>query len=252
MTWDEREQLINQFMGKYVHVVVDRPIGYVHGDIVYPVNYGYLPGVIAGDLEEQDVYILGITEPVSEFNGQVIGAIRRKNDCEDKLVVAPAGKQYHQAEIAEAVHFQEQYFQYTVVSLLQKSCGVIPFRENGSKREYLILLQTNNCWSFPKGHMEPGETQEETALRELFEETGLWGTLLDGKSVQTEYEIPTYTRKQVVLFLGCVDGPVTCQQSEIVDYRWASGDELEKYLHPDTYEVCKPLLQQVNLNKSLN
>ena len=111
---DTREQIIQSLMGQLVHVEVDRPIGYVHGDIVYPVNYGYIPGVIAGDGEEQDAYILGVTEPLAAFDGRVIGAIRRRNDSEDKLIVAPDGMVFHQAEIAEAVHFQEQYFDYMV------------------------------------------------------------------------------------------------------------------------------------------
>ena len=125
---EERKQLILDHMGKQVHVVVDRPIGYRHGDIVYPINYGYLPGLIAGDGEEQDAYILGVTEPVAEFDGQVIAAICRKNDCEDKLVVAPAGRVYHQGQIAEAVHFQEQYFDIKIMSCFEKSCGVLPYR----------------------------------------------------------------------------------------------------------------------------
>ena len=112
---EAREQIIRQLLGKTVHVEVDRPIGYVHGDIVYPVNYGFIPGTIAGDGEEQDAYILGVDKPLSAFDGTVIGAIRRKNDCEDKLVVAPEGMLFHQGEIAGAVAFQEQYFQSEVV-----------------------------------------------------------------------------------------------------------------------------------------
>ena len=92
---DVRNQIIMEYLGRLVHVVVDRPIGYRHGDLVYPINYGYIPDLITGDGEEQDVYILGVSEPVSAFDGQVIGAVRRKNDCEDKLVVAPAGMVYH-------------------------------------------------------------------------------------------------------------------------------------------------------------
>ena len=111
---DTREQIIQSLMGQLVHVEVDRPIGYVHGDIVYPVNYGYIPGIIAGDGEEQDAYILGVTEPLAVFDGRVVGAIRRRDDNEDKLIVAPDGMVFHQAEIAEAVHFQEQYFDYIV------------------------------------------------------------------------------------------------------------------------------------------
>lgn len=113
---ESRDRIIREHMGKTVHVVVDRPMGYRHGDLVYPINYGYIPGLLAGDGEEQDVYILGVDEPISEFDGQVVAAIRRRNDCEDKLVVAPTGKCYHQGEIAQAVRFQEQYFDSRIIS----------------------------------------------------------------------------------------------------------------------------------------
>ena len=112
-----REQIIQQWLGKTVHVVVDRPIGYRHGDILYPINYGYIPGIPAGDGEEQDAYILGVCEPLPAFDGRVVGAIRRKNDVEDKLIVAPEGMVFHQGQIAEAVRFQEQYFDHAVDSL---------------------------------------------------------------------------------------------------------------------------------------
>lgn len=238
-----RNQIIADHMGKIVHVVVDRPVGYHHGDIVYPVNYGYIPGVLAGDGEEQDAYILGITEPVTEFDGQVVAAVRRQDDCEDKLVVAPVGKLYHQGEIAQAVAFQERFFTSTVDSLFRKSCGVIPFRRSGADREYLILLQTNGCWSFPKGHMEAGETENQTALRELLEETGLKATLLPELRAVTEYNILPYTRKQVVLIPGEVSGDVTPQETEITRYQWVKAEELGRYLHPDTYAACEELLR---------
>ena len=240
---DAREQIIQSLLGKMVHVEVDRPIGYVHGQIVYPINYGYIPSVIAGDGEEQDVYILGVDEPLETFEGRVIGAVRRRDDCEDKLVVAPDGMEFHQAQIAEAVHFQEQYFDSTVDSLVRRSCGVIPWRLAGEVHEYLILLQTNNCWSFPKGHMEPWETEEETALRELFEETGLTATLCPNARVVSEYPINPLVRKQTVLFPGRVRGDVIPQKSEVLDHRWVRAEELKDYLHPDTYEVCAPLLE---------
>lgn len=240
---DLRNQIILDNMGKNVHVVVDRPVGYHHGDVVYPINYGYIPGIIAGDGEEQDAYIMGVSEPLAAFDGQVVAAIRRKNDCEDKLVVAPVGSVYHQGQIAEAVHFQEQYFISTIDSLFRKSCGVIPFRWSSGEKEYLILLQTNNCWSFPKGHMEASETEEQTALRELFEETGLHARLIPGQRALSEYDIPPCTRKQVVLFLGEAEGTVIPQETEIIQHRWVKAGELKGYLHPDTYEVCADLLR---------
>ena len=238
-----RDEIIRKHLGKTVHVVVDRPIGYRHGDIVYPINYGYIPGMIAGDGEEQDAYILGISEPISEFDGQVVGAIRRKDDCEDKLVVAPFGTKYHQGQIAEAVCFQEQYFNSTVDSLFRKSCGVIPYRFNKNEKEYLILLQTNHCWSFPKGHMEPGETERQTALRELKEETGLRSTHISTETVVLEYDIPPFTRKQVILFCCEVEGTVITQKSEILQYRWVKAEQLREFLIPDTYEACLAFLR---------
>lgn len=240
---DFRNRIISDHMGKPVHVVVDRPIGYRHGDITYPINYGYIPGLMAGDGAEQDAYILGIDVPISEFDGWVIAAIRRKNDCEDKLVVAPMGMVYHQAQIAEAVHFQEQYFISTIDSLLRKSCGVIPFRWCGSEKVYLILLQTNHCWSFPKGHMEAGESEEQTALRELFEETGLRARLIPAQRTVSEYDLPTFARKQVVFFLGEVAGDVILQEAEVLAHKWVKASELRNYLHPDTYKACAELLR---------
>lgn len=240
---EARKQIIQDYMGKPVHVVVDRPIGYVHRGLTYPINYGYIPGLLAGDGEEQDVYILGVDEPILEFDGQVVAAICRKNDCEDKLVVAPEGSVFHQGQIAEAVYFQEQYFISTIDSLFRKSCGVIPFRRNGEEREYLILLQTNNCWSFPKGHMEAGETEEQTALRELFEETGLTAKLDTSRSASIEYPISSFAKKEVVFYLGEVAGEPKVQESEIETYKWVTFRELENYLFPNAFETCRILLK---------
>ena len=100
-------------LGNTVKVIVDRPLGTYHPkhkNIFYSVNYGYVPGVIAPDGEEQDAYILGVTEAVSEFEGKVIAIIHRLDDVEEKWVVAPAGCSFTKEEIMEQVAFQEQYF----------------------------------------------------------------------------------------------------------------------------------------------
>ncbi len=238
-----RSRIIEDHMGKLVHVVVDRPVGYLHGDTVYPINYGYIPGLLAGDGEEQDVYILGVSEPVAEFDGQVIAAICRKNDCEDKLVVAPVGKVYHQGQIAEATAFQEQFFDIRIMSCFEKSCGVLPYRTVNGQQEFLLVYQTaSRCWSLPKGHIEPGETDVQTALRELYEETGLTAKLDTTQSASIEYPISSFAQKEVVFFLGQVIGEPVVQEGEIEKYQWVSANELEDYLFPDTYKACKALL----------
>ena len=103
-------------LGKIVTVKVDRPLGSFHpkfNDIIYPVNYGYIEGLYAGDLEEQDAYILGVDEPVSDFTGQVIAIIKREDDVEDKLVVA--NKCFSKKQIYEMTYFQEQYFDSHII-----------------------------------------------------------------------------------------------------------------------------------------
>ena len=100
-------------LGKIVKVIVDRPLGTYHPkhkDICYSVNYGYIEGIIAADGEEQDAYILGVNEPIKEFNGKVIAVIHRFNDIEEKWVVAPEGASFTKDEIMQQVDFQEQFF----------------------------------------------------------------------------------------------------------------------------------------------
>lgn len=107
-------------MGKMVHVKVDRPLGTRHPnhpDLIYPVNYGYIPGIIAPDGEEQDAYILGVSKPVEEFAGKVIAIIRRLDDVEDKWVVAPQDAVFSEKEILGQVMFQEQYFHIEIEML---------------------------------------------------------------------------------------------------------------------------------------
>ena len=100
-------------LGKTVRVVVDRPMGTYHPkhkDIYYSVNYGYVEGIIAADGEEQDAYILGVSEPVSEMCGRVIAIIHRFDDVEEKWVVAPEGVSFTADEVMRQVEFQERFF----------------------------------------------------------------------------------------------------------------------------------------------
>lgn len=100
-------------IGKMVKVKVDRPLGSSHPDYpkhIYPINYGYVEGIIAPDGEDQDVYILGVDKAVDEYKGEVIAIIKREDDVEEKWVVAPIGIKLTVEEIEEAVRFQEKYF----------------------------------------------------------------------------------------------------------------------------------------------
>ena len=114
MTYEERKAQVKSYLGKTVTIGIDRPIGYVHrkGEkvLVYPINYGYIPGVLGGDGEELDVYLLGVTEPVESYTCRIIAIAHRENDVEDKLVGAPEGMSFTKEEIETAIHFQEKYY----------------------------------------------------------------------------------------------------------------------------------------------
>lgn len=109
-----RRALVEKYLGKTVGIKIDRPVGYIHKKknytLVYPVNYGYIPGVFGGDGEELDVYLLGIDEPVEEYKCRIIGAVLRKNDVEDKLIGAPAGISFTAEEAYEMIEFQEKWY----------------------------------------------------------------------------------------------------------------------------------------------
>lgn len=115
-----RKALVYSYREKMVDVVVDRPIGSVHPkyeDMIYPLNYGFIPNVFGGDGEELDVYLMGLNVPVKEYKAKVIAIVHRHNDVEDKLVAAPEGMSFMKMEIEDAVRFQEQYFE-SVIEIL--------------------------------------------------------------------------------------------------------------------------------------
>jgi len=108
----------NVIIGATVTVTVDRPLGSYHPeykDMYYPINYGYIEGVMAPDGEEQDAYILGVNKPVGKFTGKIIAIVYRKDDIEEKWVVVPDGVTFSKEEIRRQIHFQEQYFDSEIV-----------------------------------------------------------------------------------------------------------------------------------------
>lgn len=125
--WDEYCEYRNRrnnllvgmdYLGESIDVVIDRPLGSTHPkhkSIVYPLNYGYYEGFVAPDGEEQDVYVMGVYEPVSSFSGKVIAIVHRLDDIEDKWVVAPEECSFSKEDIIASIKFQEQYFNIEII-----------------------------------------------------------------------------------------------------------------------------------------
>ena len=106
-----------KFLGQSVQVEIDRPLGSQHPDFgfIYPLNYGYLPGVAAPDGDELDAYILGVFEPLERFSGRCIAVIHRLDDDDDKLLVTPEGKNYTDDQIRALTEFQERFFNSVII-----------------------------------------------------------------------------------------------------------------------------------------
>lgn len=108
-----------EWIGRFVPVTIDRPIGSVHPKhgAVYPINYGYVPGLLGGDGEELDAYVLGANVPLVSCVGECIAVVRRHDDVEDKLVVSVDGQRLTRSAIAEAVAFQECYYDSDILDV---------------------------------------------------------------------------------------------------------------------------------------
>lgn len=129
------------------------------------------------------------------------------------------------------------------------SYGVIPIVKKEDSIKFLILHQTNGHWSFPKGHMEEGEDDIQTALREFGEETEIREVRLDEENIFQE--VYTYEKdgekveKTNYFFLGYLDEefPLSIQHEEVLEYKYAT---LEEALDTFTFEAPKELLIDVN------
>lgn len=110
-----------------------------------------------------------------------------------------------------------------ITCLYEKSCGAVIFRRHSGNVEYLLIKnKKGNNWGFPKGHMELHESERETAMREVKEETGLNIELLDGFRTISEYHPKGRITKQVIFFLAEMTGEnIVIQQSEIERFIWA-------------------------------
>lgn len=111
MEADERDY--SHIIGKMVSGTVDRPLGAAHPrhpEMIYPINYGYVNNVFAGDGAEQDVYLFGTDKPLKSFRGKVVAVWRRFDDLEDKWIVSLSGEDIAEEKILGDISFQEQFF----------------------------------------------------------------------------------------------------------------------------------------------
>ena len=112
----------------------------------------------------------------------------------------------------------------------EKSCGAVVYRlEQGKTMLLLLRHRHGGHWSFPKGHVEENETEEQTAIREVMEETGVAIKLLENFRHSVEYQPKPGVKKQVVYFLGqTMQLEFVRQVEEISEIAWSPIDDAYK------------------------
>lgn len=118
----------------------------------------------------------------------------------------------------------------------EKSCGAVVYRKHHGNTEILLIKHVRSgCWSFPKGHMESGETETQTAIREIKEETNIDISIDDETFRQSVMYSPRRDiRKEVVYFLGrATGGEISPQEEEISDIKWVEIGRAASYLSYD-------------------
>ena len=127
----------------------------------------------------------------------------------------------------------------------EKSCGIVPYIVINGEILYVLITQNNGITCFPKGHVEANETEEETALRECYEETKLEVDIIPGYRDTSTYYMPEYdAEKTVVYFLGKIKNlDYHKQDSEIKDIKMCNYEEACKAI---TYDNTRQILISAN------
>ena len=130
--------------------------------------------------------------------------------------------------------------------IYEKSCGAVVFTKAGGEIKYLLIASLSGIYGFPKGHTEGNETETQTALREVYEETGLKIRFIDGFRTTDEHPIPSKkdTFKRITYFLGTFENQeVTFQKEELSGAYWVSYEEA---LGLFQFESSKRILKEAN------
>ncbi|MGN1131469.1 MAG: bis(5'-nucleosyl)-tetraphosphatase [Ruminococcus sp.] len=189
-------------------------------------------GYITGENNENIKAFLISSKPVNQSSvaGQVIASIDLEDSDEQRVVVAPDREIYYEPQILDTLSSVNNLKIKGINCLYEKSCGALIFYRNKQGVRVLLVKNHNGrYWSFPKGHMELNETEKETAIREIKEETNLDVKIIEGFREVSDYCPFGNIKKRVVFFLAqAFTDDVVDQPEEIDSHIWVDIQQARK------------------------
>lgn len=209
-------------LGNYIRITID-PV-FDSTEPAAPGSLRVIPGTATETAGRSKVYIFSTIALRGIVKLRVVAVMTDRASGRTSYIAAPDRVTVFEPQIRSMLADTVSSDSYALQCLCEKSCGAVVFRRHSGNIEFLLIKnKKGGNWGFPKGHIEIGEDEHATAMREVREETGLDIRILDGFRVLSEYRPRGKIFKQVVFFIAEMPdgGEVVPQQAEVDRYIWA-------------------------------
>lgn len=214
----------------------------VYGALSDNLHSGYISGK---GIQSQSAYIVTRKSITDNFKG-IVTAVASFEDGTQRPVIAQKNEIMYEPEIREKLGALRNQVPEKLNCLYEKSCGAVILYKDVTSNEYMVLLVKNHngrFYSFPKGHVELHESEKQTAIREVKEETDLDVKILHGFREVSDYCPFGKIRKRVVFFLAKTkSNHIKIQESEIDSYTWVPLKDADKTC---TYDNDRRIIHKV-------
>ncbi len=211
-------------------------LGGVYDAVVTGTYFLYSGGKRAGMLncgkvlyagKEMKTFVIGLNEPCKSFRGQVIAIAKdRLEEQEDVWIMASERTVIYEPRLISLLEKYLPSDRYKYVCYYEKSCGAVMYTKSEGVRKFILITNISGHIGFPKGHIELGEDEKQTALREVYEETGVTTKIIDGFRESYNYLINGFIKKKAIYYLAHFDEQdIKMNIMEISEYRLVTFEE---------------------------
>lgn len=186
-----------------------------------PINLCAITDTKLSGLLPDKAYLLGNHNDTDDYRCKVIAVLTKKaenGNLKEIWILGQSGVQYFKPQIQAAVESIGET-DYRYICYYEKSCGAVVYFVKNGEPLYLLIKNRSMNMGFPKGHVEAGEDEYQTAAREIFEETNLHVNLDKNFRQQYFYSINFFRKKHAVYFIARgTTGKIAIPKNEILSY----------------------------------